>query len=131
IIARASDVIVVEGVGGIMVPMDDTHTMLDVARWMQLPAVVVARPALGTINHTILTVNALRGAGVKVAGVIINRYPAETPPLAEETNPRAIEKWGKVPVLCIVPETKEPIARSVPPDVMSAVTNVDWEQFAR
>ena len=77
-IARDSDVLIVEGVGGIMVPMDAKHTMLDVARWLKLPAVVVARPNLGTINHTLLTVDALRGAKVKVAGVVINRYPAET-----------------------------------------------------
>src|SRR5439155_2458901 len=67
-IARDSDVLVVEGVGGIMVPMDDRHTMLDVAAWLKLPAVVVARPKLGTINHTILTVEALRRADVSVAG---------------------------------------------------------------
>src|SRR5215217_5825363 len=58
--ARESDILIVEGVGGIMVPMDEQHTMLDVAAWLKLPAVVVARPALGTINHTILTVDALR-----------------------------------------------------------------------
>ena len=131
IISRSSDVLIVEGVGGIMVPMDEKHTMLDVAKWLRLPAVIVARPGLGTINHTILTVNALRGAGVEVAGVVINRYPAETPPLAEETNPRAIEKWGKAPVLCIVPETREMISRTIPADISTAVGLVDWERFAR
>ena len=130
-IARDSDVVVVEGVGGIMVPMDAKHTMLDVARWLKIPAVVVARPNLGTINHTLLTVEALRGAGVAVAGVVVNRYPAETPGAAEETNPRAIEKWGKVPVLCIVPEVREPIGRRIPEDVAAAVGQVDWWRFAR
>ncbi len=130
IISRDSDVLIVEGVGGIMVPMDDKHTMLDVAKWLNLPAVVVARPALGTINHTLLTVNTLRSAGVKVAGVVINRYPAETPPLAEETNPRAIEKWGKVPLLCVVPDTSAPIAHSIPPEIASAIATVDWSRFA-
>jgi dethiobiotin synthetase len=130
-IARDSDVIVVEGVGGIMVPMDAKHTMLDVAQWLKIPAVVVARPNLGTINHTILTVEALRRAEVSVAGVVINRYPAENPGTAEETNPRAIEKWGKVPVLCIVPDVKEPIGRSIPEDIAAAVGQVDWWRFAR
>ncbi|MEA2736015.1 MAG: dethiobiotin synthetase, partial [Humisphaera sp.] len=87
-IARDSDVLIVEGVGGVMVPMDAKHTMLDVAAWLKLPAVVVARPNLGTINHTLLTTGALRGAKVKIAGVVINRYPAELPGVAEETNPR-------------------------------------------
>ena len=130
-ITRDSDVLVVEGVGGIMVPMDSKHTMLDVARWLNIPAVVVARPNLGTINHTILTVEALRRAEVSVAGVVINRYPAESPGTAEETNPRAIEKWGKVPVLCIVPDVREPIGRSIPEDIGTAVGQVDWWRFAR
>jgi dethiobiotin synthetase len=67
-IARESDVLLVEGVGGIMVPMDPKHTFLDVAIWLRAPALVVARPALGTINHTLLTVNALRPA--KVPGAL-------------------------------------------------------------
>jgi dethiobiotin synthetase len=126
ITSRVNDVLVVEGVGGIMVPMDAKHTMLDVATWLGLPAVIVARPALGTINHTLLTVEALRRAGVTVAGVVINRYPAESPPVAEETNPRAIEKWGKVPVLCIVPDVKESITSKLPADILAAVAMVDW-----
>jgi dethiobiotin synthetase len=131
VISRGSDVIVVEGVGGIMVPMDGKHTMLDVARWLRIPAVVVARPNLGTINHTLLTVEALRRADVPVAGVVINRYSAESPGAAEETNPRAIERWGKIPVLCIVPEVKEPIGRTIPEDIAAAVGQVDWWRFAR
>ena len=130
IIARDSNLLIVEGVGGIMVPMDAKHTMLDVAQWIKLPAVVVARPNLGTINHTLLTVNALRDASVKVAGVVANRYPAEMPGVAEETNPRAIEKWGKVPVLCIVPDVKEEIGLRMPEDVAAAVATVDWAGLA-
>ena len=129
-IARDSDVVIIEGVGGIMVPMDAKHTMLDVALWLKLPAVVVARPNLGTINHTLLTVNALRDADVKVAGVVVNRYPAEMPGVAEETNPGAIEKWGKVPVLCIVPDVKEAIGLRMPEDVAAAVATVDWAGLA-
>jgi len=128
--SRDGDVMVVEGVGGLMVPMDERHTFLDVARWLRLPAVVVARPALGTINHTLLTVNALRDAGVKVAGVVINRYPAENATVAEETNPRAIERWGKVPVLCVVPDYKSPIAMQLPADVVAAIAPVDWAKLA-
>jgi dethiobiotin synthetase len=129
-IERASDVLIVEGVGGIMVPMDPKHTMLDVAAWLKLPAVIVARPALGTINHTILTVDALRRRDVAVAGVVINRYPAENANVAEETNPRTIESWGKVPVLAIVPDVTEPITRSIPADIAAAIGMVDWTRFA-
>ena len=124
-----SDVLIVEGVGGLMVPMDARHTFLDVCKWLGTPVAVVARPALGTINHTLLTVDALRRAGVGVAGVVINRYPPETPPTAEETNPRAIERWGKVKVLCIVPEDKLG-GLSLPAGIVSAVEQVDWEAIA-
>ena len=129
-ISRDGDVMVVEGVGGLMVPMDERHTFLDVARWLALPAVVVARPALGTINHALLTVNALRDAGVTVAGVVINRYPAQTADVASETNPRAIEKWGTVPVLCIVPDVDAGVNERLHADVVAAVKLVDWARLA-
>ena len=123
-----SDVLIVEGVGGVMVPLDATHTVLDLARWLRLPAVVVARPSLGTLNHTLLTVNALRSAGVQIAGVVINRYPAEVASIAEETNPRGIEKWGKVAVLCVVPEETLTEGK-LPKGVTAAVETVDWERL--
>jgi dethiobiotin synthetase len=125
-----SDVMIVEGVGGIMVPMDRDSTVLDFAVGLGLPAVIVARAGLGTINHTLLTIAALRNAGVRVAGVVINRYPTDTADAAEETNPRAIERWGsllggEVPVLCLVPD--EPvISPRLPEGVIAAVDAVDW-----
>lgn len=128
--AAESEVMIVEGVGGVMVPMDSRHTFRDVAVWLGAPAVVVARPALGTINHTLLSVDALRLAGVSVAGVVMNRYPAENASVAEETNPRAIEKWGKVPVLCLVPDEKIS-GLQLPPGVLAAIETVDWERKAR
>jgi dethiobiotin synthetase len=130
LISAQSDVMIVEGVGGVMVPMDKKSTVLDVIGWLKLPAVVVARPALGTINHTLLTLNALRSAGAKVAGVVINRYPAQSPGAAEETNPRAIEKWGKTSILCIAPDEAF-VPPRLPGGVIAAIDNVDWAQLAR
>ena len=89
-----SDVLIVEGVGGILVPMDQQHTVLDVAADLGLPAVIVARAGLGTINHTLLTIAALRSKKVPIAGVIINRYPTDTPDTATETNPTRDRKMG-------------------------------------
>jgi dethiobiotin synthetase len=124
--SRDADVMIVEGVGGVMVPMDAKHTFLDVAAWLKLPAVIVARPGLGSINHTLLTCLALRSRKVPIAGVVVNRYPPETPPTVEETNPRAMEKWGKTSVLCLVPDVAAPLAPSLPPDVIAAINTVDW-----
>jgi dethiobiotin synthetase len=123
-----SDVMIIEGVGGLMVPMDTKHTFRDVAVWMNVPTVVVARPGLGTINHTLLTINSLREANVPIAGVVINRYPPDVAGIAEETNPRAIEKWGKVPVLCLVPEDKLG-GLQLPDGIVAAIDSVDWEKL--
>lgn len=127
--SRDSDVMIVEGVGGLMVPMDPKHTFRDVAAWLAAPAIVVARPNLGTINHTLLTVGALREAKVPVAGVVVNRYPAENAGIVEESNPRAIERWGKVPVLCVVPDEKVG-GLNLPDGIVAAIDTVDWEGVA-
>ena len=95
---------VVEGAGGLYVPLIDTSFLvLDLIRWLQLPVLVVARAGLGTINHTVLTVKAALAAGIEVAGIILNRYP-EKPGLAAETNPGVIAALTGVPVLGRLPE---------------------------
>jgi dethiobiotin synthetase len=131
IMCRQSDVLIVEGIGGILVPVDRQLTVVDMAHWLGLPAVVVARADLGTINHTLLTLAALRQANVAVAGVVINQFPSETPNAAEETNPRAIEKWGKTSVLCLVPRFTGPAIPDLPPDVVAAIEPVDWSAKAK
>jgi dethiobiotin synthetase len=128
LMSAGADVMIVEGVGGLLVPMDGKTTVLDMLVQLQIPAIIVARPSLGTINHTLLTLASLRAAGVKVPGVVINRYPMDVVGAAEETNPRAIERWGKTSVLCIAPdEPQNPPA--VSRGVQAAVDAVDWAQF--
>jgi dethiobiotin synthetase len=99
--------LVTEGAGGLYVPLrDNDFLVLDMARWLRLPVIVVARAGLGTINHTVLTVKAAQQAGVPVAGVVINRYP-ERPSLAEETNPEVIAGLTDVPILGKVPDISQ------------------------
>jgi len=106
-LASRYDFFVVEGAGGLYVPLIDTHFLvLDLVRWLRLPLLVVARAALGTINHTALTVMAARQAGLPVAGVILNRFPAR-PGLAEQTNPGVIAAITEMPVLGKVEEIPE------------------------
>lgn len=103
-LASRYDFLVAEGAGGLYVPLVDTKFLvLDLARWLKLPLLVVARAGLGTINHTALTVLAARHAGLEVAGVILNRCSV-TPGLAEQTNPAVIEAITGVPILGKVPE---------------------------
>jgi dethiobiotin synthetase len=126
-----ADVIIVEGVGGILVPLDKQHTTLDLAKWLNLPTVIVARPNLGTISHTLLTIDVLRRAKVPIAGVVINRYPAESASIAEETAPRYIEKHGKVPILAIVPNHRTLGRPPLPQAITSPIDMVDWQEVAR
>ncbi len=103
-LAGAYEFFVVEGAGGLYVPLVGSRFLvLDLINWLRLPLLVVARAGLGTINHTALTVIAARKAGVPVAGVVINRYP-ENPSLAEKTSPKFIEEITEVSVLGRVPE---------------------------
>lgn len=99
--------LVVEGAGGLYVPLIGyDFLVLDLARWLQLPVVVVARAGLGTINHTVLTVKAAEQAGIRVLGIILNRYPAQ-PNLAVRTNPEVIMALTGRPILGRVPEIPE------------------------
>lgn len=102
-LASRYDFLVVEGAGGLYVPLvDNNFLVLDLARWLNLPVLVVARPGLGTINHTVMTVKTLEQAGVPVVGIILNQYP-EHPNLATRTNPEIIEAISGRPILAKVP----------------------------
>jgi dethiobiotin synthetase len=106
-LAGRYDYFVVEGAGGLYVPLVGTHFLvLDLIRWLGLPLAVVAHSGLGTINHTVLTVKAAQAAGIEVTGVILNRYP-DNPGLAAATNPGVIEALTGVPILGRLPEVPD------------------------
>ena len=102
-----TDVVIVEGIGGAMVPIDAEHTILDLAVEFNLPTVVVARPNLGTINHSLLTIEAVRNAGLPVAGLVISGYNAFEADIAEETSPEVICGFSDTNLLSIVPYDEE------------------------
>ncbi len=101
------DVVVVEGIGGVAVPISGGIEVLDLAAAMGLPAVVVARADLGTINHTLLTVRAVRQAGLRVAGVVVSGYDPDTADAAVETAPAIIAEYGEVDILALLPHDEE------------------------
>lgn len=84
-----SDFTIIEGAGGLMVPLAGGLLLADFAKALNLPLLVVCRPNLGTLNHTLLTLFAARNLDLKVAGYLINRMPAEKG-LAEETAPHSL-----------------------------------------
>lgn len=87
----------VEGVGGWRVPLDSTHTVREWARELNFPVLVVCRASLGTLNHTLLTVDSIRQAGLSVAGIVMNFY-ATTENDATRTNPGILAEWCNSPV---------------------------------
>lgn len=111
---RLHDFIVVEGAGGLLVPISDDYFMVDMARDFGLPLLIVSRPTLGTINHTALTVACARQKGVNVAGVVINYATQARRGLAEKTNRNAIEEFAGIPVLGEVDFLRGMNARNLP-----------------
>ncbi len=98
--------VVVEGAGGLMVPLSGGLLVADLARELGLPLLVVARPGLGTINHTVLTCFAAQQMGLQVAGVIVNGMP-EHPGLAEKGAPHQIGSLCGASVLGVWPHRTE------------------------
>ncbi|OJX72131.1 dethiobiotin synthase [Magnetospirillum sp. 64-120] len=105
--------LVVEGAGGILVPLNDTALTVDWVETLGLPVLVVARSGLGTINHTLLTLEALKRRHVPILGVVMNG-----PPNAD--NRAAIEHFGGTRVLAEIPPLPEPVRMdTLPPPAFS------------
>lgn len=92
----ACDFLVVEGVGGIQVPITKDFFVTNWMKKWKLPVLVVARAGLGTLNHTLLTVEALKRRKIRVLGVVVNGYKGKE--LSEKTNVKALRKLLRVPV---------------------------------
>lgn len=93
------DLILVEGAGGIFAPLTETETIRDLMVRLALPVILVAHRGLGTINHTLLSIEALRGAGLAIAGIVFNETQNVPPDFIKEDNPRAVAAFGRVDVL--------------------------------
>jgi dethiobiotin synthetase len=95
--AAGSDHLVVEGVGGFLVPLTLGYLVRDLARDLGLPVAIAAPPGLGTINHTLLTVESVRAVGLEVAAVVLTPWPSQ-PTAVERSNREAIARLGAVGV---------------------------------
>ncbi|OEU60794.1 MAG: dethiobiotin synthase [Desulfuromonadales bacterium C00003094] len=94
---EAYDFVIIEGAGGLMVPLLDTFMVGDLARRIGLPLLTVCRPGLGTINHTLLTLQAARAWGLEPAGLVVNGMP-DFPGLAEKHAPAMLAELGCIEV---------------------------------
>ncbi len=116
--------LLVEGVGGLLCPLTERETVADLAAALGMPCVVVARRSLGTLNHTLLTLEVARQRGLRVAGLVVN----ETTPVqgfAEETNVVELRKRIAVPLLAVVPFQTTPYEGEI-----AAIASVDWRRLA-
>jgi dethiobiotin synthetase len=95
--------LLVEGAGGLLVPLLTKLTVADLAQKMRLPLLIVTRPSLGTLNHTALTVHVARSYGLRILGLVVNATGPARKGLAERLNPAALELLTRVPVLGEVP----------------------------
>ena len=127
----AHEILLVEGIGGILCPVTPAMSVADLAKEFRLPLLVVARSTLGTINHTALAIEAARARGLAVAGVVINRYNQESPDLAEMTSPDEIQRVTGVQVLGLVPEDRATDFRAgvVGPDALAAVRQLPLKRL--
>ena len=101
-LSKRHDILIVEGVGGLLVPIYKSYLVTDLINELKLPVIIVAKPGLGTINHTLLTIRQAKVSRINVLGVIISNYDDANAGIAEMTAPEVIERIGKVPVLGIV-----------------------------
>ena len=102
-ISKKFDYVLIEGAGGLLVPLTRDYNVLDLINDLSVPVLVVARAGLGTINHTSLTINALKSKNVEIRGIILNYFKGG---LIEDDNKKIIEQLNSVPVIGIVPFSK-------------------------
>jgi dethiobiotin synthetase len=109
--ARAHDLLVCEGVGGLLVPITTGYLVRDLAIDLELPVLVAARTGLGTINHTLLTVEAARTAGLQVVGIVMTPWP-DKPAEIERSNRETVERLARVRVSGLPPTSPSRLAET-------------------
>jgi len=124
--ARAGDAgetLIVEGVGGLLVPLGQDFTICDLASALELGLVIVARPGLGTINHTLLTLRVARAAGLDVRAIVLTPWPGN-PTVLERSNRETIARMGELDVHAL-----GTIDRPEPVELAAAGDQLPWRQW--
>lgn len=116
-----ADLVIVEGIGGFLCPLAEDATVADLAQALDFPVLIVARRGLGTLNHTLLTVEAIRGRGLRIAGIVLNGAEPTSNALAEATN--VAELARRLPGLAILAEVPHVSGTTLVP---RALLGLDW-----
>ncbi len=125
---RGAELMVVEGIGGLLTPLAEGTTLADLAIRLDYPLVVVARDALGTLNHTLLTIEAARRRGLRIAGVVLNAsVPDETRGRSRATHAEELSRRLEpgLAVLAVLPYLDSPEAMDV------RLHHLDWQERAQ
>lgn len=112
--------LIVEGAGGVMVPLNEQNFMIDLMARLKLPVIITARSTLGTINHTLMSISLLRLSGVSIAGIILNG------PL-NEGNRQAITEYGNVKILGEIPLLDD-LSKDSLLNIKPSIPVEDWGQ---
>ena len=120
-LSKKYDWMLVEGVGGIRVPITRNYEVMHLMRDLDLPAVVVARYQLGTLNHTLMTLDTLKQNGIPVRGILFNQTGPEAPDAIEQDQPRLIEELSGVKVLGRFPYIKNLSTQIFSPEKLKAL----------
>jgi dethiobiotin synthetase len=132
-ISENTDLIIVEGIGGVRVPLTPEFDLLDLAVEFGLPAVIIAHSNPGTINHTLMTIDCIRAAELKIAGVLINGYNATEATIAENTVEQVITQCSGINILAVVPidETVSIQELDLGEFIIDSLAGCDWASLAQ
>ncbi|MBI3354284.1 MAG: dethiobiotin synthase [Nitrospirae bacterium] len=127
LLTEMHDSIIVEGAGGILVPIWKDFLFIDIIKRLSIPIIIVARMGLGTINHTLMTVRCARSAGIEIIGIIFNHTNNIKDGIAEKTNPNIIKRLCNIPILGIIPFIDKLKTEEIAADDLCAISseNVD------
>jgi dethiobiotin synthetase len=128
-----SDIVIVEGIDGVRVPLTLKFDLLDLAVEFDLPIVIVARSNPGTINHTLMTIDCIRAAELKIAGVVINGYDATEATIVENTAEQLITQCTGVNILSVVPldESVNIQEQDLGEFILDSLADCDWANLAQ
>lgn len=123
--AEEETTLILEGVGGLLAPLTDDYTVCDLAVELGSPVLIAARPGLGTINHTLLTLQAARAAGLDVRAAVLTPWPAE-PSTLELSNRATIARMGEIEVEGLSRVRSHDVA-----DLARAGAELPWRRWLR
>lgn len=126
-LGRAFDRVVIEGIGGVLVPYSREGLVIDMVQTLDLPVVVVARNRLGGINHTLLTIEALQARGLKILGIVFNSCEYEDARIAQD-NPEIVAELSGQRILGTLPWTKELYALHDAFEPIGDAIESEWNQ---